>query len=40
MLGAVNISTHTSRSLDSVLTELLPPLLATAKAISTDLLAP
>lgn len=37
VIAAVNISTHVSRSLDSVRTELLPPLLATAQAISSDL---
>jgi IclR family pca regulon transcriptional regulator len=37
VMAAVNISTHVSRSLDSVEIELLPPLLATAAAIATDL---
>ncbi|MET0237021.1 MAG: IclR family transcriptional regulator C-terminal domain-containing protein [Kibdelosporangium sp.] len=37
VLAAVNISTHVSRSAESVRTELLPPLLATAHAIATDL---
>lgn len=37
VVAAVNISTHVSRPVDSVHTELLPALLATAAAISADL---
>ncbi|CAM3836011.1 IclR family transcriptional regulator [Kibdelosporangium persicum] len=37
VVAAVNISTHVSRPLDSVHDDLLPPLLATAQAISADL---
>nr|CEL17157.1 Pca regulon regulatory protein PcaR [Kibdelosporangium sp. MJ126-NF4] len=39
VVAAVNISTHVSRPVESVQTDLLPPLLATAEAISTDLTA-
>ncbi|ALG12628.1 IclR family transcriptional regulator domain-containing protein [Kibdelosporangium phytohabitans] len=39
VVAAVNISTHVSRPVDSVHTDLLPPLLATAEAISADLTA-
>jgi IclR family transcriptional regulator, pca regulon regulatory protein len=38
VLAAVNISTHVSRSMESVRAELLPELLATARAISSDLI--
>ncbi|MCE7001401.1 helix-turn-helix domain-containing protein [Kibdelosporangium philippinense] len=37
VIGALNISTHVSRPIDSVHTELVPPLLTTAEAISRDL---
>ncbi|RSM81265.1 IclR family transcriptional regulator [Kibdelosporangium aridum] len=37
VIAAVNISTHVSRPIESVHDDLVPPLLATAEAISADL---
>jgi IclR family transcriptional regulator, pca regulon regulatory protein len=37
VIAAINISTHVSRPIESVHADLVPPLLATAQAISADL---
>ena len=41
MIAAINVSTHAGRrTLDGVVADLLPPLLATARDIEADLASP